>query len=132
MTDFVYRMRVLLALNGVAVISAATMYALLDQSLFANVLVWVVWFALVQAIGFLFMVDRNIDSLFPDHVNEMIDNYRQQAEAGDRVSSFVVGQLYEEGIGVTMDVDEAKRWYRRAAAADLPEAQDSLRRLEAA
>jgi hypothetical protein len=132
MSDFVYRMRVLLALNGVAVISAATMYALMDQGLFANVLVWVVWFALVQAIGFLFMTDRNISSLFPDHVAEVIDNYRQQAEAGDRVSSFVVGQLYEEGIGVTMDVDEAKRWYRRAAAADLPEAQDSLRRLEAA
>ena len=138
MNDFFYRMRVLLAINAVAVISAATMYGVLalDMApggrLLIGIGIWVLWLILVQAIALLFIMDRNIARVFPDHLDEIVDSSRRQAEDGSRLACYMMGRFYEEGTGVGMDLDEAKRWYRRAAAADLPEAEQSLHRLEAA
>jgi len=139
MNDFIYRMRVLLAINAVAVLSAAVSYAVFNLELFseayataAGIGLFLLWLIAVQVISLLFIMDRNIARIFPDHVDEIVDAYRRQAENGDRLACYVVGRCYEEGTGVGMDLDEAKRWYRRAAADDLPEAVDSLARLEEA
>lgn len=139
MNDFIYRMRVLLAINAVAVLSAAVSYAVFNLELFnesyalaAGIALFCLWLIAVQVISMLFIMDRNIAKLFPDHVDEIVDAYRRQAEAGDRLACYMVGRFYEEGTGVGMDLDEAKCWYRRAAAGDLPEARESLSRLEEA
>ena len=38
-----------------------------------------------------------------------------EARHGDQSSQYLVGKLYEEGVGVPADPGEAAKWYRRAA-----------------
>ena len=40
---------------------------------------------------------------------------RQAAESGDARSQFILGALYERGLGVPADYAEASRWYRKSA-----------------
>ena len=42
-----------------------------------------------------------------------------------------IGALYHQGVGVEFDLDEAKRWYDRAAAAGKPPSAVFLRDLDA-
>ena len=37
------------------------------------------------------------------------------AEQGDAISQFLLGGMYEEGLGVKQDYFEAVKWYRKAA-----------------
>jgi TPR repeat protein len=54
------------------------------------------------------------------------------AEAGNRNGMFNAGLLYEKGMfGVTQDVDKARAWFTKAAAAGMPAAQQALARLGA-
>jgi TPR repeat protein len=55
-----------------------------------------------------------------------IQQYQQEADAGDRIAQYHVGTLYAQGIGVLRDPAEAARWYRRAAEQGLNEAQYQL------
>jgi len=132
MNDFLYRMRVLLAINLIAVISVATTHYAMEQGLFTRLMIWTGWLVVIQAIGLLFVADRRIAQVFPDHLDDMLELNLRRAERGDRIATFQVGRSYEEGTGVNMDLTEAKRWYRRAAAQDLDEATAALRRLEEA
>lgn len=53
--------------------------------------------------------------------------YRRAAELGDAYAQFNFGAMIDQGIGgLTPDADEAKSWFRRAAAQGLP---DAVRRL---
>ena len=48
------------------------------------------------------------------------------AEAGDARSQFMMGTIYEQGLGVPEDLTEAARWYRRAADGGNASAQYNL------
>ena len=48
------------------------------------------------------------------------------SELGDAESQTQLGSLYENGLGVPLDMDRAIRWYQRAAAQNYPRAQVNL------
>lgn len=52
--------------------------------------------------------------------------YHQAAEAGFAPAQNNLGTMYEEGLGVVSDPQEAIRWYRLAAEQGEPHAQHSL------
>ena len=54
------------------------------------------------------------------------------AHAGDADAQFNLGALYENGLGVSQDAEEAARWYRAAAARRLDLARLALARLQRA
>ena len=58
--------------------------------------------------------------------------YKMAAEHGLTPAEFNVGLSNEKGVGVERDVDEAKRWYARAAAKGDERAARALARVEAA
>ncbi|EGB10301.1 hypothetical protein AURANDRAFT_11168, partial [Aureococcus anophagefferens] len=49
-------------------------------------------------------------------LEEAFRHFKMAAEQGLTTSQYNVGVCYEKGVGVERDVDEAKRWYARAAA----------------
>ncbi|MBT3534138.1 MAG: sel1 repeat family protein, partial [Rhodospirillaceae bacterium] len=51
------------------------------------------------------------------------------AELNQVVAHYVMGQVNETGSGRAKDPDKAYQWYRRAAAAGLPRAQNALGRM---
>lgn len=51
---------------------------------------------------------------------------RKAAEKGLAKAEFAVGYFYESGIGTTLDIDEAIKWYKRAATAGQKKAQERL------
>lgn len=46
-----------------------------------------------------------------------------RAEAGDAAAQTLLAEIYSRGLGVAVDEAEATRWYRLAAAQEVPEAQ---------
>jgi len=48
------------------------------------------------------------------------------AEAGDARAQFMMGTIYEQGLGVPKDLASAARWYRRAAEGGSASAQYNL------
>ncbi|MEX4056507.1 sel1 repeat family protein [Haemophilus influenzae] len=48
------------------------------------------------------------------------------AEQGDAISQFLLGGMYEEGLGVKQDYFEAVKWFRKAAEQGYAKAQASL------
>jgi TPR repeat protein len=60
-----------------------------------------------RKIGDSFLYGSNVQQ---DHV-EAAWWFRLAAEAGDAYSQLVLGDLYQSGLGVPMDKNEAKRWY---------------------
>ena len=53
---------------------------------------------------------------------------RESATAGDIAAQFLLGQVYCEGRGVTLDAGEGLHWYRLAANSGLPAAMNMLGR----
>ena len=51
------------------------------------------------------------------------------AEQGDPDSQYLLAELYENGDGVTRDLDEAAKWYRLAAERGDTDAKAALERL---
>ena len=48
------------------------------------------------------------------------------AQAGVREAQFLVGECFQRGLGTSVDLKEAVRWYRLAAAQSLADAQHNL------
>ena len=48
--------------------------------------------------------------------SESLRWFRKAAEKHDRYAEFNIGQVYENGWGVKMDLDESIRWFRKSAA----------------
>jgi len=57
--------------------------------------------------------------------------YLRSADAGEGAAMYNIGVLYEGGKGVPRDLDEARRWYRKAADAGVSPASEALKRLTA-
>jgi hypothetical protein len=51
---------------------------------------------------------------------------KNKAEKGDAESQFRLGRMYDEGDGITKDLSEAVKWYRKAAEQGSLEAQVAL------
>ena len=55
---------------------------------------------------------------------------RALANLGDAEAQYRLGTMFENGRGVRFNNEEAKKWYRKAAAQGYPEAQRALQHLE--
>ena len=66
-----------------------------------------------------------------DRCAEAVRYYRLAAEQGHTTASFNLGICYENSDGIEADLDEAKRWYARAAAKGHKEAIEILEELNA-
>jgi TPR repeat protein len=55
---------------------------------------------------------------------------KEKADAGDAGSMRYLGTCYANGLGVPRDLDEAKRWFRRAAEAGSQAAREELANLQ--
>lgn len=62
--------------------------------------------------------------------NKALELYMMAANAGDEQAMYLIGSLYEEGDeGIKKDLKEAKKWYKKSAAAGYEPAQAALNRL---
>lgn len=60
------------------------------------------------------------------HYAESRRVFQALAEKGDARAQFMMGTIYEQGLGVPKDLAAAARWYRRAAEGGSPSAQYNL------
>ena len=51
------------------------------------------------------------------------------AERGDAITQLRLGEAYEAGRGVPLDLERAREWYGRAAAAGNAQAREALETL---
>ncbi len=61
--------------------------------------------------------------------NQALYCYRRAAELGNSCGQLYLGDMYEEGRGVNKDIEEAVRWYRKAATQGDKDAQRRLENL---
>ena len=57
-------------------------------------------------------------------------DYFQAAEQGDAEAQFSLGYCYENGLGVTKSIVNAKKWYKKAAAQGDDNAKEALKKLK--
>lgn len=62
-------------------------------------------------------------------VEKALTHFRAAAEAGYAGAEFKLGECYENGRGVAIDLAMAKDWYGRAAKQGLPQAVEKLKQL---
>ncbi|KIV90961.1 hypothetical protein PV10_05559 [Exophiala mesophila] len=55
---------------------------------------------------------------------------RKAASSGLAKAEYAMGYFFEVGIGTDVDLEEAKRWYYRAAAQNMPKARERLEELK--
>lgn len=60
------------------------------------------------------------------HYSESRRIFHALADEGDARAQFMMGTIYEQGLGVPMDLVTAARWYRLAAEGGNPSAQYNL------
>lgn len=58
-----------------------------------------------------------------------MDTLRSQAAAGDVTAQLNLGAAYDHGLGVERNIEQALRWYQKAAEQGLAEAQFNLAHL---
>ena len=56
--------------------------------------------------------------------------FQRAADRGQPRALFLLGECYEEGHGVTADLNRAKQYYQKAADKGYKSAQEALQRLE--
>ena len=64
------------------------------------------------------------DTLFlQGKYKEALDKYRILADEGSVAAQLRIGWFYQKGLGVSIDLEEAYRWYKKAAVTDSPTGQ---------
>lgn len=58
-----------------------------------------------------------------------VEYYRKAAEKGDIVAHYNMGVCYENGVGVSRDIEIAKYWYKKASEQGYNQAQQALDRI---
>jgi TPR repeat protein len=61
-----------------------------------------------------------------DNIQKDIEYYRKEAEGGNVVGQYNLGQVYNQGLGVREDYTQAAFWYRKAAEQGYAKAQYNL------
>lgn len=64
-----------------------------------------------------------------ENLKEALLNYRRAARFGSAEASFILGEMYETGVGCAKNLTTARKWYRRASIAGHRGAKDRLSRL---
>ena len=64
-----------------------------------------------------------------DDLKEAVRAYRRAARLGSAEACFVLGDMYEAGLGVAKNVEKACDWYKRASVAGHRRAKGKLTRL---
>ncbi|KAG0221303.1 hypothetical protein BGW41_006953 [Actinomortierella wolfii] len=74
-------------------------------------------------------MDSSIDSRDEGRrkLSDPARRFRKSAEDGDPAAQYNLGLVYEKGLGVPKDIDQAVAWYRRAAAQNHENAEERLR-----
>ena len=55
-----------------------------------------------------------------------LEEFRPSAAEGNAGAQFLLGYMYDRGLGVTQDIGEAVKWFRKAAEQGEPHAQNEL------
>ena len=67
---------------------------------------------------------RIASELFADErYEEAFEKYRVLAERGSLIAQLLLGWMYHAGKGVDQNLEEAEKWYRKAAVTNSPEGQ---------
>ena len=77
-------------------------------------------------LGGVFVASNGASSLFVSAWAVTIDEVKQNAENGDMDSQFSLGVLHLQGRGVQQDYAQALKWFKKAAAQNMPQAQSNL------
>lgn len=67
-----------------------------------------------------------LEGIANEVVSDAFDQVEPRARIGDHNAQFLLGKLYEIGLGVPQDDELAVEWYRRAIEGDVPAAYNSL------
>ena len=62
--------------------------------------------------------------------NEAAKCFSMSANQGNMYGQYDLGECYEKGHGVSLDIEEAKKMYKKAAENGLLIAQEALTRLQ--
>ncbi|MDA1070867.1 MAG: peptidoglycan-binding protein, partial [Proteobacteria bacterium] len=74
--------------------------------------------------------EKGIDAYSRSNYGTAFQEFSASAQTGDPASQHMLGQLYQEGLGVGRDAVQAHRWYDLAAAKGQERAAEVLRALE--
>jgi TPR repeat protein len=75
-------------------------------------------------------LQAGIDAYFDGDYATALQNLQPDAEGGDTIAQYFLGEMYLHGKGVDQDFDQAAAWYARAAEHGHPQAQAALGSLE--
>jgi len=75
-------------------------------------------------------LQAGIDAYFDGDYATALQNLQPEAEGGDVVAQYFLGEMYLHGKGVDQDFEQAAAWYERAALSGHSEAQAALGSLE--
>jgi len=84
------------------------------------------WLALAAAPSFAFTTDDGWLAFDAGDYGRTFEIWSALAEEGDAEAQYLVGYLYDDGLGVPHDLSEAARWYRMAAEQNHAYAQYNL------
>ena len=70
------------------------------------------------------------DSRSTQGISKAVEYSTLAAEQGSNKGQFILGEMYEDGVGKEKDINEALKWYKLSAAQGNPEALAALHRLE--
>jgi TPR repeat protein len=75
-----------------------------------------------------FTVERGVGiaQMVLGNYSEAIRIFQKLADAGDSEGEFYLGEMYDEGKGVSQDYEEAEKWYRKSADQNYLLAQTNL------
>ena len=65
-------------------------------------------------------------------MDKAVELYEKSAQLGDSNAMCYLGNCYEEGDGVTKDLNKAREWYTKAAAQGSEKAKTELAALDSA
>jgi peptidoglycan hydrolase-like protein with peptidoglycan-binding domain len=74
--------------------------------------------------------EKGINAYSASNYGTAYQEFNASAEQGDPASQYMLGQLYQEGLGVRQDYVQAHMWYDLAAAKGQDRALESMRTLE--
>ncbi len=71
-----------------------------------------------------------IDAYFDGNYAAALEKLKPEADGGDVIAQYFLGEMYLHGKGVDQDFEQAVAWYSRAAEHGHPQAQAALGSLE--
>jgi uncharacterized protein len=86
----------------------------------------ILFFALGTNITFAQNFNKGLDAYVAGEYTVAIKEWKPLAERGNAAAQYLLGVIYQKGMGVLQDYAEAVKWYRLSAEQSSPEAQSNL------